>query len=243
MIADISTSVSSLLLRNAPVFFIDTCALLDVLRVPVRQDIKINHLEGAKEILQKQQQNRISTVITTTVEKEYNDHLNDMCIELERYILKLASNNERMINSIESVGLNFEFNVHKMHEVKLSDALKQITDDIIADSYIIEKNDGCIKKAYARIETYSAPSKRGKSESKDCVIIEHFLAIANELRNRDFQKKIVFITTNSNDYGTVSALKPPLNIEFQRLQIANGRYIKQADSFVSAVTDNGNRNR
>lgn len=233
MISDISDAVSSILLKNTSVFFIDTCAVLDVLRVPIRQDIKISHLEGAKEILQKQQQNKISTVITTTIEKEYNDHLNDTCVELERYILRLASNNERMINSIESVGLKYEFNVHRMNEVKLSNALKQITDEIIANSYIIEKDDECIKKAYTRIERYLAPSKRGKSESKDCVIIEHFLTIAKELRNQNFQERLAFITTNSSDYGTAPTLKPPLDIEFRNLQIAYCNNFKWAIQQIS----------
>ncbi|MCP4111823.1 MAG: DUF4935 domain-containing protein [Desulfobacteraceae bacterium] len=186
----------------------------------MRQDIKISHLEGAKELLKKQRQNKISIVITTTVENEYNDHLNNICIELERYMLKLASSNEKMINTIESVGIKYEFNVHKMNEIKLSDTLKQIADEIIASSYIIERDDECIKKAHTRIERYSAPSKRGKSESKDCVIVEHFLKTADELRKRGVQDKFVFITTNSNDYGTAPNLKPPLDIEFHNLQSA-----------------------
>ncbi|GEM_PF-4150479 len=38
MIADVSTIVASIRLRNAPVLFIDTCVILDILRVPMRQN-------------------------------------------------------------------------------------------------------------------------------------------------------------------------------------------------------------
>jgi len=190
-------------------------------------------LEGAKEIVSKQKQNKISTIITTTIETEYNDHLSSTEKELERYILNLASNNERLINSIESIDLSYEFNVKNIHKTELPTRLKEMAEEIIANSYIIEKDDECIRKADTRVEKYAAPSRRGKSESKDCVIIEHFLKIANELRKLGFQKKFVFITSNSNDYGTAPNLRPPLDIEFQDLHIAYCNTFKWAISQIS----------
>ncbi len=233
MIADVSTIVASIQLRNVPVLFIDTCAILDILRVPMRQNINFSHLEGAKEIVDKQKQSKISTVITTTIETEYNEHLHNTEIELARHISDLASNNERLINSIESIGLSYEFNVKNIYKTELPTKLKEMAEEIIANSYIIEKDDECIKKAFARVETYAAPSRRGKSESKDCVIIEHFLKIASELRQLGFQKKFVFITSNSSDYGKVSKLNPPLDTEFQNLLIAYCNTFKWAISQIS----------
>lgn len=232
MIADISTSVTTLISRRAPVFLIDTCALLDIIRVPSRQSQKMSHLEGAKEILQKMASNSISTIVTTTIEREYSDHISAVSIELERHISKLVASNERLINAMESVNLKYEFNILNMDNIKLSDSLKAIADGLLKDSIIIDRDDECIGNAHTRVERYNAPSQRGKSESKDCVIVEHFLKLSGQLRNSGFTEKMVFITSNSQDYGSAPKFKPPLDQEFDNLNVFYANNFKWALSWL-----------
>ncbi len=232
MIADINASVKALIATGVPVFLVDTCALLDIIRVPLRQSQKMSHLEGAIDILQKMASSSLSVVVTTTIEREYSDHINQICVELERYVAKLIADNERLINSIESVNLAYEFNIIRMNTIKLSDALKTIADGILKDSIILDRDDECIGKAHTRVERYSAPSQRGKSEAKDCVIVEHFLKFSHELRDSGFSGKMVFITSNSRDYGTAPKFRSPLDQDFQKVNVLYANTFKWALSLL-----------
>jgi len=210
MVNNIEAIVQHISENPAPVLLIDTCSLLDIIRVPHRANIHISHLEGAKNLLRVQHH----LVVTKTVEIEYMHHLTPTCIELERYVLKFASNGERIINALESMDLDYQFYISNIEKLDLVQKLKSISDGILNKALIIEKDSQCIDKANTRTELYQAPARRNKSESKDCVIIEHYLKLAKLLQQNTFSKKIVFITSNSNDYGSAPNPKPPLDTEF-----------------------------
>lgn len=63
MQCDISTAKSTIIQRNKPVILVDTCALIDIIRIPHRLNIKISHLEGAKEIFKKVAKMELSIVL------------------------------------------------------------------------------------------------------------------------------------------------------------------------------------
>lgn len=219
MKCNISQAVDAVISKGKPVLLIDTCSLLDVVRVAYRKNIKHSHLVGAEKLLEKAENNELLLVITDTVEKEFNDNSLDVCIELEKHITKLETENQRLINTIESLNLSYKFNIHNLSGVKLPDTIREILDKILEKALIVDRDLGCSDKAHNRVERNQAPSRRGKSESKDCLIIEHYLMLATELRNANFQEKIIFITSNSNDYGEISSLKPPLDTEFSKVKI------------------------
>jgi hypothetical protein len=83
------------------------------------------------------------------------------------------------------------------------------------------------------VERYQAPSARGKSESKDCLIIEHYLKLVTDLRAAGFVERVVFVSSNSNDYGKPTALRPPLDTQFGTAEI------EYVNNFQWAVTAAG----
>lgn len=95
------------------------------------------------------------------------------------------------------------------------DNIKTIAQHIFDNPAPVLLIDTCSLLNVAR----QAPSDWGKSESKDCVIVEHYLKLAALLRQSRFTKAIIFITSNKKDYGSALILKPPLNIEFETQNI------------------------
>jgi hypothetical protein len=64
-----------------------------------------------------------------------------------------------------------------------------------------------------------APSSKGKPEYKDCHIVEHFLELARMLRSGGLTEKIVFVSSNTEDYGKGPDGRPPLDAEFRAVQL------------------------
>lgn len=216
---DIDTLVSSVKDNPKPIILIDTCSILDILRVPVRPNIKISHLNGALKILQKIKSNSLYGILTETVANEYKNNLHNISVELERSIQKLVANNEKLINSIEIAGLTFDFNLKDIGEIKIVESLRKITDEFIRNCMILTKDDECVLKAQSRVEMGQPPSCKGKQESNDCLIIEHFLKIGNVLRKSSFTNNLVFISSNFHDYGDAPSIKIPLDKNFRDLNI------------------------
>jgi hypothetical protein len=214
MKCDISTAQSTIIQRNKPVILTDTCALIDIVRVPHRSNIRISHLEGAKEIVKKAANMELSIVLTSTVETEFNIHLAPACIELERYITKLVLENSSLINVIESLGLSYKFSIDGLAGLKVSEKLQNIAQEFHDNALVLQRDDECDRKAHDRVELYQAPATRGKSESKDCLIIEHYLKLVNGLRETSFSKNIVFVTSNVTDFGKPQTPKSPLDTQF-----------------------------
>ena len=77
----------------------------------------------------------------------------------------------------------------------------------------------CAMNAHNRVIRNQAPSQKGKSESKDCLIIEHYIKLATKLRNQSFDKNIVFISSNTSDFGDVQNLKAPLDTQFKNVSM------------------------
>jgi hypothetical protein len=212
MKCDIATAQSTISHEAKPVILIDTCSILDIIRLPSRAKINISHLQGFKTILNKKSQ--IFTVLTTTIEEELDCHIGHTCTELDRYVNELALNNIALIDVIECLNLSYKFTIDGLADFELSEKLKSTAQQLIHNSIILQRDAECDSKAHDRVALYQAPARRNKSESKDCLIIEHYFKLARSLRDASFSEKIVFVTSNSNDFGSPTKPKPPLSAQF-----------------------------
>ena len=50
MICDISQAVQHIAAKAQPLLLIDTCSLIDIVRVPMRDNINQSHIQGAIDI-------------------------------------------------------------------------------------------------------------------------------------------------------------------------------------------------
>jgi hypothetical protein len=219
MICDISQAVQHIAAKANSLLLIDTCSLLDIVRVPLRSNINHSHIQGAIDIVKKVKSGHISLAVTDTIVTEFRAHLAPVCTELEGHIRTLESKNLSIINAMESVGLSYQFNINGLADQKLPEKLRELAENLLSSAFTLQRDKECGNRAHDRVDLLRAPASKGKSESKDCLIIEHFLELVKQLRETGYNEKVVFVTNNSKDYGQPGALLPPLGLEFKKVQI------------------------
>jgi hypothetical protein len=212
--------VTKILSDPKPIIFWDTCSLLDIIRVPFRENIQSDILSSSVKILEKIENGQLFSIVNYFVELEYNDHESHTYEEAKNHLIKIHKNISKIkdlvtflpglpnLDNLDLIGLNLE------------NSLKDISRKILNNCLIIDEDTECTSRASNRIYNNYAPASKGKREFKDCSIIEHYLKISKCLRDNSFDKKIVFVTSNTDDYGSPPIrIKEPLNIQFPAVNL------------------------
>lgn len=198
-----------------PLILIDTCSILDIIRVPIREELNAEQLiGGAQSLLENALGGKIYLAITSTVRIEYDTNLPEVQDGLKSLAEKREKQAKHYVLSTSLAGLPIA-GAGPFAPDTLSGVLSQLAADIVSHTYEIEGSDACSGRAMGRVVGNQAPASKGKSEAKDCHIIEHFLELARSLRSLGFSEKIAFVTSNSNDYGKIGDLRPPLEDQFR----------------------------
>lgn len=213
MTYDVAHAAQIIGASQKPLLLIDTCSLLDIVRTPVRETLNANHIQGSVDVLSNLAAGNLHVAVTTTVLTEFHEHLQATCEELEKHAKGLEAKTANYVRASSIAGLPLAA-FGSLGGQALSNKLSQYATDLLASAVIIERDRDCGHRAHDRVEIHHAPASRGKSESKDCLIIEHFLDLVQRLRRSGYTKKTVFVTNNSNDYGPPNAPLPPLNSQF-----------------------------
>lgn len=201
-----------------PVLFIDTCSLLDIVRAPVREQVGAHDIAAVHTLLDRveAQPSRLTIVLNEQVQREFNEHIDEVEGETERELTKSAGR----INGILKRMTAFPAASGIPAAIDLSvqgfpNQGRLVAERIIRASLIVADDDQQKTKAFDRVNRAAPPAARGKDSMKDCVITETFLRIAGELKAAGFAQKIVFTTSNKNDYEqSHSGLHPALRLEF-----------------------------
>ena len=209
-----------------PVIFIDTCALLDIVRAPIREDIPAENIAASIDLYNSKDIWLIASEIVTT---EWNDNV----AEVERTTLNTIKSLHKNLlifkNSVKNSPTPKKWNYnYDITSFDIEKVLKQISSKLIGKLNIINIDADCNNKAAVRVIKGIAPSKKGKSEFKDCAIIEHYLELASRLKANSFKNKLIFITSNKNDYGTPFEIREPLEAEFSDNKILYVNSIMEA---------------
>jgi hypothetical protein len=198
---DLAVTVAA---RQFPLIFLDTAAILDILRVPYRQNVQFEILESAVAIVDDSvsDSRRVWAVTTTAnVIQEFQTHREREREALESQIAasnrsmarlsRLASTvfPERRISHIDWLGLS------------LSERVLGIMDRFVESLIVFRGTSECVGKARDRLWAGMPPASRSKQEYKDCEIFEEFLELVGTLRSKGFDKQAVFVTPNKRDYG------------------------------------------
>lgn len=195
-----------------PIIFIDTCALLDIVRAPIREDIPAENISTSIDLYNSKNIWLIASEIVTT---EWNENV----VEVERTTLNTIKNLHKNLlifkNSVKNSPTPSKWNYnYEITSFDIEKVLKQVSSKLKGKLNTIKIDADCTHKAGMRVIKGLAPSNKGKSEFKDCAIIEHYLELALRLKANSFKNKLIFVTSNKNDYGTPYDIKEPLKTEF-----------------------------
>ena len=215
----IDDAVNEIINRSSPVLFLDTCTLLDIIRLPFRQKSPTtakSFLESVGNANQLIKRSKLSLVILPPVLKEWNNNLPNTKAELSRHIREIILRLE-ILSAIHSSGAG-GLVVPDLLSLKTESFLETICNDLILSAIHIEQDNDLVLKANDRVVNNIPPSRKGTI--KDCIIYEHCLQITSLLRSEEFTENIIFFTSNTKDFCVSNGnAKQPINDELSNLSI------------------------
>ena len=215
MYISIDELVEDILGNPLPLVFIDTCSMLDIVNSLHQAPSQNNYISDMKILLNNCPQN-VRYITCQTIFEEWNDNIEMVVATAEKEIryfdIKCIKTSEAA-NSLTGL----MHTIDSLSEYKLPILAKDVSLSFLNACQVLKREDNHILSADHRVRKNLAPAKKGKSEPKDCEIIECFLDLSKNLRERNFNKKIVFQTSNIHDFGKPNKLLTPLDEEFEEV--------------------------
>jgi hypothetical protein len=194
----------------APILLVDTCSLLDIIRICTRGEAPYveRELEGAMRIQKAAllATPKVHIFIPPLVLDEWKNNYDSTENELKQAIKEV----EKRLHSFKKAAIIFSSSPLNYDSISATDFIEKATQlpyDIIANSLHISRDSTCEAKAYQRVLDKEAPARKG-GQIKDCAIVEHSLAFADEVRKKGVSAPIVFLTSNTKDFCESGSVKP-----------------------------------
>lgn len=194
-----STDLAKVVSLRAPVLMLDTCVLLDVVRDITRHDVQLVNVKAAMAILQASESSSdLVVLMAEQVSTELRDNLPDVEAGAKTSLDNFLAQAER----VDEVAAEFGA-VGKMATSHLADHVaraRSTMDRWERAALPVTPSKEVPGRAVQRVVNAIAPSRKGKDSTKDCLIVETYLEAAKQLRLAGFTGKIVFGSSNTNDY-------------------------------------------
>ena len=191
--------------KPAPIIYLDTCILLDIVRSPIRDNIDSNSAKLAKSLMARSNPNQrtLWLVTSATVEKEWQENIVGVLEETKREVIKLELRRRHFFAAVKSVAyIDYQDGQLERNDIlHLLADLKSIAESLLNSCLVIVPEDEHLVSAMNRVKHYVPPASRGKEASKDCEVYELFLGLCKDLQNSSAENKFVFLSSNTKDYG------------------------------------------
>lgn len=193
-----SSQITVKLPSDKPLVFWDTCALVEIMRIPQmdREKFNIHTLEKYEEIAKWIRDGKLISVTSELVRTEFDKHF-------ANEIKKIEDQTKRYQEEIKTLSAYMQ-NSKKQNRVKTAIDLLECCKRCEATANTICKNTIAIKQevvfmtaADYRVRNYEKPSG-GKESYKDCYLWATFLKLVSELHQT---KDTFFFTSNYKDFG------------------------------------------
>ncbi len=198
--SSIAELTDRILAAPAPVVFLDTCAILDVARA-AREQPFANIALYTHAFIQRAKSSSPTTylVIADIVPMEWNNNID----VTKRDSVRSVETTERLISVAKelrlSTGAEPSFGMMK----EIPTRLRNLSEELLNTALVIDRTSVAVTAAVDRVFANKKPSNG--NEIKDCYIVEHYLAVARELRSRQFAKPLYFVSSNTKDFAQPSS--------------------------------------
>jgi len=221
-----------ILADRCPVLLLDTCSIIDIIRVPIRATQ--GDLLGAAQRLFAQAKARprqLWIVVNEQVVQEWHDNATNVAGEVGAAIARTEDAARRLLASAKEVAPQQRMSAFSLGGLTLDNLLLKRSKSLLDVAATIADDDICHQRALGRMRQRQAPSSQGKQEFKDCHIVEHFLELAGRLRHGSFAGPVIFVSSNTTDYGKIPG-QPPLDENFSSVGLQFVTDIAWAESLL-----------
>lgn len=182
--------------NDKPIIFWDTCALVDVARIPhSTKKFTLQNLEQYEQIAQWIEDGRVISLTSDVVSGEFDAHYSD------EYAAMVAEQTKRK-NQIKEF-TQYLLNPAKRNKIEttvdqlnIQNRLGMLTNKICKNTTVMRHEGEYVRFADYRTRKKMAPAYN-KGEYKDCYIWGTFMAVLKRLHPTNI---CYFITTNPRDY-------------------------------------------
>jgi hypothetical protein len=220
----IAQAQDQILAQPAPVLFLDTCALLDVLRVASeRDDTPHRIIPAAEEVAARTSSSprRMWLLGAERLEVEWNDNVGGVLDNIVGHIARVDRSlgklyeAARAVSSIPTETRSGDFGfvtaerAPRVEPFELPERLREICERVLRMLIRLSPDAEILRAAEMRSMAGLKPAAIGKREHADCLIIETCFALFKSLRSRGFAERCVFVSSNKADfYGEGNPLRP-----------------------------------
>lgn len=213
-VADVAASIVA---AGAPLLFVDTCSLLDIVRGH-RDAFTREQAQAAVTIIDLIEAGKLSLVLPEQITNELSDNFADVQKGGTATIRSLNDRVRQMhdiMMAFGGMGPAIVLPVPTDYET-LADA---VVARYLAKSSIADTTEAAKQKAGQRVITATAPAATGKQSYKDCLVLEACIETLSAARSLGFGAGAHFISTNVAEYadGAKKTLHPQLVPEFASL--------------------------
>jgi len=211
----ISIRKAAQLLVDTPrrILVCDTCALLDIIRLPLRADnaSKLNAVLSAVTAIRKLVNSKqVAIVCPPPVPDEWEKHAPTWLEKTKRYIEKSESDYLKILTSAAHQGTTMPCVTFPAQHI--AQHLYDLSDQLISSSIILSKENAPSLRANDRATSNIAPASKGAIQ--DCLIYEHMLEFFDVLPNDSSPPARVLLTSNTADFcDSTSRPKSPMDKE------------------------------
>lgn len=193
----------------APILLLDTCAVLDIVRAPMRAPASNSGqalLEAAQALLHLGQgKPRLAWLVTTSlVVTEFQEHLDAVTAEVAMHLRRLDEDVSKARAAWEQLfpgpGTGSLPSPVMFSQSPLMTALRDLASTIVASSLVLPEDEPCFKRARHRSIIGRAPAARGKESRNDCEIVEHYLELSRLLQQGGVVARRALVSSNLKDY-------------------------------------------
>lgn len=219
--ASVSDDLSSLIGGRKVALVLDTCSVIDVLRIPQRSDDNsdsgIREIEAAYHLIHDSTapSGNSRIILPNPVLTELSDNRPEGLKELRKAIKSASAKIGIFCKIHELTGFTSSLSAPANELAAIEKALEKLLDELVLHSISLLKDPQSINAAYARVVGGVAPARKGSNQQmKDCAIVEHLLAVSPSLKAAGCEK-IIFLSANKRDFcDEGNNLKEPLKSEF-----------------------------
>lgn len=211
----VSADLAAVVARGAPVLLVDTCVLLDLIRDLTRKDVQAHNLIAAAALLSAAENGSDLTVIVADqVRTELTDNQHTVEEEARSGLTKFREQVKRINQIAAQFGATTVIDTTHLadHVARTVAVLQRWTHVAMA----APAGPDVERRAMRRVVQALAPSRKGKESAKNCLVVESYLEVAGELRAAGFIGRIVFASSNTDEYhdGGTRTLHAQLQADF-----------------------------
>ena len=188
-----------------PVLYLDTCAILDILRDPRRSDTRPRDQRASIQLLEAAETERLDVFLTALVRREFADNVDAVERDAERGLSSIIADVAKIdaLASLHGSPGNAQTRHWHGHIVRC----RQVADRWLNVGQDAEESDAVSRRAMTRVLERRPPSRRGQDSTKDCLILETYLEHARSAAQTGL-RRTVFVSSNTRDYAASATRLP-----------------------------------